>query len=59
LVDKNQKAAELFDYIEGHCREDKKKGQFYLTGSQSIKLMKNISGSLAGRAGFIRSCDFR
>jgi predicted AAA+ superfamily ATPase len=34
--------------------EDKTKGQFYLTGSQSMKLMKNVSDSLAGRAGLIR-----
>jgi predicted AAA+ superfamily ATPase len=34
--------------------EDKTKGQFYLTGSQSVKLMKNVSDSLAGRAGLIR-----
>ena len=34
--------------------ENKIKGQFYLTGSQSLKLMKNISDSLAGRAGVIK-----
>jgi len=30
--------------------EGKAKGQFYLTGSQSLKLMKNVSDSLAGLA---------
>ena len=54
IVDEIQKAAELFDYIKDIVDEDKKKGQFYLTGSQSIKLMKNVSDSLAGRAGIIR-----
>lgn len=34
--------------------ENKVKGQFYLTGSQSLKLMKNLSDSLAGRAGVIK-----
>jgi len=34
--------------------EDKTKGPFYLTGSQSLKLMKNVSESLAGRAGIIK-----
>lgn len=54
IVDEIQKGAELFDYIKDIVDDDKKKGQFYLTGSQSIKLMKNVSDSLAGRAGVIR-----
>ena len=54
IVDEIQKAAELFDYIKDIVDEDKKKGQFYLTGSQSMKLMKNVSESLAGRAGIIK-----
>jgi len=54
IVDEIQKAAELFDYIKDIVDEDKIKGQFYLTGSQSMTLMKNISDSLAGRAGIIK-----
>ncbi len=54
VVDEIQKAAELFDYIKDIVDEDKAKGQFYLTGSQSLKLMKNVSDSLAGRAGVIK-----
>jgi len=54
IVDEIQKAAELFDYIKDIVDEEKTKGQFYLTGSQSMKLMKNVSDSLAGRAGVIR-----
>ena len=54
VVDEIQKAAELFDYIKDIVDENKKKGQFYLTGSQSLKLMKNVSDSLAGRAGVIK-----
>lgn len=54
VVDEIQKAAELFDYIKDIVDEDKTKGQFYLTGSQSMKLMKNVSDSLAGRAGIIK-----
>ena len=56
VVDEIQKAAELFDYIKDIVDEDsqKKKGQFYLTGSQSMKLMKNVSDSLAGRAGVVK-----
>ena len=54
IVDEIQKAAELLDYIKDIVDEDKTKGQFYLTGSQSMKLMKNISDSLAGRVGVIK-----
>lgn len=54
IVDEIQKAAELFDYIKDIVDEDKAKGQFYLTGSQSMKLMKNVGDSLAGRAGIIK-----
>jgi predicted AAA+ superfamily ATPase len=54
IVDEIQKAAGLFDYVKDIVDEDKTKGQFYFTGSQSIKLMKNVSDSLAGRAGIIK-----
>ncbi|MDD2362065.1 MAG: ATP-binding protein [Eubacteriales bacterium] len=54
IVDEIQKAAELFDYIKDIVDENKIKGQFYLTGAQSLKLMKNVSDSLAGRAGVIK-----
>jgi predicted AAA+ superfamily ATPase len=54
IVDEIQKAAELFDYIKDIVDGNERKGQFYLTGSQSLKLMKNVSDSLAGRAGIIK-----
>jgi len=54
IVDEIQKAAELFDYIKDIVDENKAKGMFYLTGSQSLNLMKNVSESLAGRAGVIK-----
>ena len=54
IIDEIQKAAELFEYIKEIVDSDKSKGQFYLTGSQSIGLMKNVSDSLAGRAGIIK-----
>ena len=54
IVDEIQKAAELFDYIKDIVDDEKAKGQFYLTGSQSMNLMKNVSDSLAGRAGVIK-----
>jgi predicted AAA+ superfamily ATPase len=54
VVDEIQKAAGLFDYVKDIVDEDKTKGQFYLTGSQSLMLMKNIGESLAGRAGVVK-----
>ena len=54
IVDEIQKGAKLFDYIKDIVDKDKLKGQFYLTGSQSLKLMRNVSESLAGRAGIIK-----
>jgi len=54
IVDEIQKEASLFEYIKDIVDEKKEKGQFYLTGSQSLKLMKNVSDSLAGRAGIIK-----
>ncbi|MCL2864754.1 MAG: ATP-binding protein [Lachnospiraceae bacterium] len=54
IVDEIQKTAELFDYIKDIVDENKEKGQFFLTGSQSFTLMKNVSDSLAGRAGIIK-----
>ena len=54
IVDEIQKAAELFDYIKDIVDENKNAGMFYLTGSQSMTLMKNIGDSLAGRSGIIK-----
>lgn len=54
IVDEVQKVGELFDYIKVRVDVDKTKGQYYLTGSQSLPLMKNLSESLAGRAGVVR-----
>ena len=58
IVDEIQKAAELFDFIKDIVDEDSAKGSFFLSGSQSMKLMKNISDSLAGRAGVIKLLGF-
>lgn len=54
IVDEIQKAPELFEYIKDIADSRKIYGQFYLTGSQSFKLMKNVTESLAGRAGIIQ-----
>jgi predicted AAA+ superfamily ATPase len=54
IVDEIQKAPELFEYVKEIVDGKKMHGQFYLTGSQSFKLMQNITESLAGRAGIIQ-----
>jgi predicted AAA+ superfamily ATPase len=38
IVDEIQNAGELFEYIKDIVDEKKIKGQFYLTGSQSMKI---------------------
>lgn len=53
MVDEIHYAPNLFSYIKMIADESGKKGQFFLTGSQQFKMMKNISESLAGRIGII------
>ncbi|GBU29607.1 ATPase [Treponema sp. R8-4-B8] len=53
LIDEAQKAPNLFPYIKFIVDKSKKKGQFWLTGSQVFHLMKNISESLVGRAAIL------
>ncbi|HDQ25847.1 MAG TPA: ATP-binding protein [bacterium] len=53
IIDEIQYAPGLFRYIKIHSDKSGKKGQFYLTGSQQFRMMKNISESLAGRVGII------
>ena len=54
LIDEVQYAPELFPYIKIIVDKEKKNGQFWLTGSQSFTMMKNVTESLAGRAAIIR-----
>lgn len=53
LIDEIQYAPELLPYIKMHVDEHQNKGDFWLIGSQMFHLMKNVSESLAGRAGII------
>lgn len=53
FIDEIQYAPNLFPYIKMVLDQDKKRGQFYMSGSQQFKLMKNVSESLAGRLGII------
>lgn len=53
LIDEIQYATELFPYIKMYVDRSKQKGDFWLTGSQAFRLMKNVSESLAGRVGIV------
>ncbi len=53
IIDEIQKAPELFEQIKIMCDESEERGQFWLTGSQQYKMMKNIRETLAGRVGIL------
>mgnify|MGYP005760638711 CR=1 FL=1 len=53
LIDEIQYATELLPYIKMNVDRSKKKGDFWITGSQVFRLMKNVSESLAGRVGIV------
>ncbi len=53
FVDEAQHAPALFSQIKIFIDKEKKKGQFYLSGSQQFEMMKNVSESLAGRIGIL------
>lgn len=53
LIDEIQYATELLPYIKMCVDRSKRKGDFWLTGSQIFRLMENVSESLAGRVGII------
>jgi predicted AAA+ superfamily ATPase len=53
FVDEIQYAVNLFPQIKIILDREKKKGQFYLSGSQQFKMMKNVGESLAGRLGIL------
>ena len=54
LIDEAQKAPQLFEQIKIICDQSDERGKFWLTGSQSRKLMKQAGDTLAGRIGILR-----
>jgi predicted AAA+ superfamily ATPase len=54
IVDEIQRAGALFDVVKAIADESGEAGLFFLTGSQSFGLMKDVSDSLAGRAGVVK-----
>ena len=53
IIDEVQYAPELLPYIKIRIDEHRENGQYFLTGSQMFRLMKNVSESLAGRVGIL------
>ncbi|MBR0414131.1 MAG: ATP-binding protein [Clostridia bacterium] len=58
FLDEIQKAPSLFEQIKILLDKSKKKGQFYMCGSQQFKMMKGVSESLAGRIGLLTLLGF-
>ena len=53
LIDEIQYAPELFPYIKMAVDSVRRKGMFWLTGSQPFHLMQGVSESLAGRVAIL------
>ena len=57
-IDEVKYAPELFHYIKIFCDTNEQAGAFWLTGSQSYAMMKNVTESLAGRIGILHLHGF-
>lgn len=53
FIDEIQYAPNLFPQMKIIIDRDRKKGQFYMSGSQQFIIMKNVSESLVGRLGLL------
>jgi len=53
LIDEIQYATELLSHIKMAVDRSKRSGDFWLTGSQSFVMMRDVSETLAGRVGII------
>jgi len=58
IIDEIQYMPELLSYIKTRIDEDRKPGQWLLTGSQNFVLMHNVTQSLAGRAAVLSLLPF-
>lgn len=53
IIDEIQYAPDLLSYIKIYCDNTDKRNLFWLTGSQKIQIMKNVSETLVGRMGVL------
>lgn len=58
ILDEIQRCPELLSYLQGIVDNQREMGLFILTGSQQLALMRNITQSLAGRAGLVQLLPF-
>lgn len=58
LIDEIQYAPQLLPYIKAIVDKEKKKGMYWITGSQQFNLMANVTESLAGRVGVLNLQGF-
>jgi len=58
VIDEIQYSAELLSYIKTRIDQDRRPGQWVLTGSQSFVLMESVAQSLAGRAAVLTLLPF-
>jgi predicted AAA+ superfamily ATPase len=58
LIDEIQYAPQLLPYIKMAVDRERKKGMYWLTGSQQFQLMDGVSESLAGRVGIVNLLGF-
>jgi len=58
IIDEVQYVPELLSYIKTRIDNNRKAGQWLLTGSQNFTLMNNVSQSLAGRAAILSLLPF-
>lgn len=54
ILDKVQYAPELLPALKRRVDRSEEKGQYFLTGSQNLAVLRNVSESLAGRVGILR-----
>ncbi len=59
IIDEIQYMPELASYIKILIDENRKPGQWFITGSQQFSVMRNISESLAGRAAILSLPTFQ
>ncbi len=54
ILDEVQYAPELLPALKRRVDRSDDKGQYFLTGSQNLSVLRNVSESLAGRVGILR-----
>ncbi len=58
VFDEVQRVPDIFRYLQEILDNNKKRGQFILTGSNNFLLQEQVSQSLAGKAGYLSLLPF-